>query len=180
MMQRICRVYTETSSGAYLDLISRSIYSESFNFICTIPSSRYNVNILKNKRIHLIPGINPLSGCQVIYDANRLSGFSVMGISIERNIRAICKTIFLVNRIILYLPVLRLGLVFLMYIVYLIFLTLYCFSTLVCPNLVSKRFGRFACFDLRLTLIGAVLWSAQLFLTILLLTGKTFIFKDAG
>ena len=53
-------------------------------------------------------------------------------------------------------------------------------STLVCANLAGKSFGRFTCFDLRSTFTDAVHWSVQLFLAILSLTGKTFIFKDAG
>ena len=51
---------------------------------------------------------------------------------------------------------------------------------MVCANLAGKSVGRFACFDLRSTFIDAVPWSVQLFLTDLLLTGKTLIFKDAG
>ena len=98
--------------------------------------------------------------------------FSVMGISIERGFLAIYKIIFFVNRILLLLPVLRLAIIFLMCMVYLVFFTLYCFSALVCANLVGKSFGRFACLDLGSTFIDAVPWSVQLFLTILLLTGK--------
>ena len=59
-----------------------------------------------------IAHINPFSGFshyleanQVIYDADRLTGLSVMGISIERSFRKMCKRIFFVNRIILLLPV---------------------------------------------------------------------------
>ena len=55
--------------------------------------------------ISSIAQINPFIGClhyleasQVIYDAKQLTGFSVMRTSIERNIQAICKTIFFVNR----------------------------------------------------------------------------------
>ena len=109
---------------------------------------------------------NPFSGCshyleasQVIYDANRLIGFSVMGISIERNFRAIGKTIF-VSRILLLLPVLRLALIFLIGMVYLVFFRLYCFSTNASAN--------------------AFPWSVQLFLIILLLIGKTILHKDAS
>ena len=51
--------------------------------------------------------------------------------------------------------------------VYLVFFTLYCFSSLVCANIVGKGFGRFACFDLGSTFIGAIPWSVQAFLTIL-------------
>ena len=58
--------------------------------------------------------------------------------------------------------------------VYFVFFTLYCFSTLVCANLVGKGFGKFACFNIRSTFIDAVSWSVQLFLTILFLTGKTY------
>ena len=67
----------------------------------------------------------------------------------------------------------RLALILLILMVYLVFFTLYCFSTLVCANLVGKYFGRFACFDLRSTFIDTFSWSLQVFLTILLLTGKT-------
>ena len=70
--------------------------------------------------------------------------------------------------------------IFLMFMVYLVFFTLYCFSTLVCANLVGKSFGRFVCFDLGSTFIEDVPWPVQAFLTILVLTGKTRIFKDAG
>ena len=139
------------------------------------------LNLLFHLLISSIARINPFSGCshylevnQVIYDGNRLTGFSVMGISVERNFRAICKIIFLVNRILLLLPVSRLTWIFFIYMVYLIFLTLYCFSTLVCANLVGKGFGRFVCFDLRSRFNDVVSWSVQLFLTILLLTGKTY------
>ena len=90
------------------------------------------------------------------------------------------KLINLANRILLLLPVLRLALIFLTCIVCLLFFTLYCFSTLVYANLVGKSFGRFASFDLGSTFIDAIPWSVQLFLTILLLTGETLIFKDAG
>ena len=137
--------------------------------------------------ISLIARINPFGGCshcletsQVVYDANQLTGFSVMGISFEGSSRLICKIIFFVNRILLLLPLLRLALIFLIFMVYLVFFTLYCFSTLVCANLVGKSFGRFACFDLGSTFIGAVPWSVRVFLIILLLTGKTRIFKDAS
>ena len=115
----------------------------------------------------------------MIYDAVRLTGFSVMETSIERRFRAICRIIFFVNRILLLLPVLHIALIFLIFMIYLVFFMLYCFSILVCANLVGKNFGRFACFDLRSTFIDAVPWSVQLFLTILLLTGKSLIFKDA-
>ena len=70
-----------------------------------------------------------------------------------------CKIIFFVNKIFLLLPVVRLALMFFIYMVYFIFLTLYFFSTLVCANLVGKRFGRFACFNLRSTFIEAFPWS---------------------
>ena len=60
----------------------------------------------------------------MIYDANRLTGFSVMEISIERNIRAICKIIFFVNRILLLLPVLRVALTFFIYIFHVILFVL--------------------------------------------------------
>ena len=94
--------------------------------------------------------------------------------------RAICKIIFFVNRILLLLPVLHLAVIFLICMVYLVFFTLYCFSNLVCANLVGKTFGRFACFNLGSTIIDAALWPVLLFLTIFLLTGKTSIFKDAS
>ena len=103
-----------------------------------------------------------------------------MGISFEGSSRAICKIIFFVNRILLLLLVLRLTLIFLIFMVYLAFFTLCCFSTLVCANLVGKSSGRFACFDLGSTFIDAVSRSVRVFLTILLLTGKTRVFKDAG
>ena len=134
-----------------------------------------------------IGSIYPFSGCslcleasQVVWNANWLTGFSVMDISFEWSSQAISKIIFFINSILLLLPVLRLALIFLIFMVYLLFSTLYCFSTLVCANLVAKRFGRFACFDLGSTFIKAVPWSLQVFLTILLLTGKTCIFKDAS
>ena len=96
-------------------------------------------------QISLITRINPFSGCshcleasQVVCDANRLTGFSVMGISFGGSSRAICKIIFFVNKILLLLPVLRLAQIFFMFMVYLVFFTLYCFSTLVCANLVGR------------------------------------------
>ena len=96
-------------------------------------------------QIRLITRINPFSGCslcleasQVVCDANRLTGFSVMGISFGGSSRAICKIIFFVNKILLLLPVLRLAQIFFMFMVYLVFFTLYCFSTLVCANLVGR------------------------------------------
>ena len=61
-----------------------------------------------------------------------------MGIFFEGSSRAICKIISFVNRILLLLPVLRLALIFLIFMVYLVFFTLYCFSTLVCANLVGR------------------------------------------
>ena len=138
-------------------------------------------------QISLVARINPFSGCshclepsQVVCDANRLTGLSVMGISFEGSSQAICKIIFFVNKILLLLLVLRLPLIFLIFMVYLVFFALYCFSTLVCANLVGKSSGRFACFDLGSTFIDAVSWSVRVFLTILLLTGKTRVFKDAG
>ena len=70
--------------------------------------------------------------------------------------------------------------IFLIFMVYLVFFALYCFSTLVCANLVGKSSGRFACFDLGSTFIEAVPWSVPVLLTILLLTRKTRVFKDAG
>ena len=137
--------------------------------------------------ISSIACINTFSGCshylegsQVIYDADRLTGFFVMGTSIERRLWAICKIIFFVNRVLLSLPVLRIALIFLTCMVYSVIFTLYCFNTLVCANLVSKSFGRLACFDLGSTFIDIVPWFVKLFLTILFLTGKALIFKDAG
>ena len=91
----------------------------------------YIATLLFHLLISLITRINPFSGCShyleashLIYDANRMTGFSVMGISIERHFRAICKIIFL-------LPVLRLALLFFIGMVYLVFFPLYCFSSLV-------------------------------------------------
>ena len=123
---------------------------------------------------------NPSSGCSHYFEANQVIYYSVMGTSIESSFRVICKIIFFVNRILLLLPVLRLAQIFLTCMVYLVFFTLYCFSTLVCANLVGKSFGRFACFDLWSTFIDTVPWSVKMFLTILLLTEKTLIFKDTG
>ena len=138
----------------------------------------------------LIACMNPFSACshyfeniRVISDANRLTAFSMMVISIEGNFRAIWKIIFFVNGILLLLPVLHLALVFLICMVYLVFFTLYCFSTRVCAYLVGKSFVRFASFHLRSTFIWPqidTLGFVQLFLTILLLTEKTLLFKDAG
>ena len=119
-----------------------------------------------------------LEACQVVWNANWLTGFSVMEISFEGSAQAISKIIFFINRILI-LPVLLLALIFLIFMVNLLFSTLY-FSTLVCANLVAKSLGRFACFDLGSTFIKAVPWSLQVFLTIRLLTGKTCIFKDAS
>ena len=60
-----------------------------------------SILLLFHLLIRSIACINPFSVCshyleadQVTYDANRLSGFSVMEISIERNFRSICKIIF--------------------------------------------------------------------------------------
>ena len=138
-------------------------------------------------QISLIPRIDHFSGCspcleasQVVCDANQLTGFFVMGISFEGSSWAICKIVFFVNRILLLLPVLRLALIFLIFLVYLVFFTLYCFSILVCANLVGKGSGRWACFDLGSTFIDAVPWSARVFWPFFLLTGKTLVFEDAG
>ena len=103
-----------------------------------------------------------------------------MGISVQGSSRAVYKIIFFVNRILLLLPVLRLALTFLTFMVYLVFFTLYYFSTLICANLVGKSFGRFSFLDLGLMFIEVVPWPVPVFLTILLLTGKIRIFKDAG
>ena len=107
--------------------------------------------------------MNPFRGClhwlkasQVICNTNWLTGFSVMGISIEESFRAICEIIFLVNRILLSLLVFRLALIFLICMVCLVFFTLYCFSTLVCANLVGRSLGWFVCFELGSTFIDAV------------------------
>ena len=144
-------------------------------------------------QISLIARINPFSGCshcleasQVVCDTNQLADFSVVGISFEGSPRAICKIILFVNRILLLLPVLRLALIFLTFMVYLVFFTLYCFSTLVCANLVGNLVSvlwlvvltQSACSDLGSTFIDTVPWSAQVFLTILLLTGKACVQKD--
>ena len=93
----------------------------------------------------MITRINPFSGCslcleasQVVCDANRLTGFSVMGISFGGSSGAICKIIIFVKKILLLLPVLRLAQIFFMFMVYLVFFTLYCFSTLICANLVGR------------------------------------------
>ena len=67
--------------------------------------------------------------------------------------------------------------IFLIFMVYLVFFELYFFSTLVCANLIGKCSGRFACSDLGSTFVDAVPWSVRVLLTILLLTGKTPIFK---
>ena len=113
-----------------------------------------SIMLLFHVLISSIAHINPFNGCshyletsQVIYDADWLIGFSVMRTSIEKSFWAICKIIFFVNRIPLLLPVLRLALIFLICMFYLVFFTLYCFSILVCANLVAKSFGRCACFD---------------------------------
>ena len=65
--------------------------------------------------ISFIVRTTPFSGCsryleasQLIYDADRLTGFSVMRISIKGQFRAIFKIIFFVNRILLLLSVLHL------------------------------------------------------------------------
>ena len=146
-----------------------------------------SIVLLFHVLIGLIARINPFSGCshyletsQVIYDADRLTGFSVIRTSIDRRFRAICKIIFFVNRILLLLPVLRLALIFLICMVYLVFFTLCYFSNLVCAKLVGKSFGWSACLDLGSTIVDAVPWSVQLFLTILLLTGNSLVFKDAS
>ena len=113
----------------------------------------------------MIARINPInpSGClhwfktsEVICDANWLTGFSVMGIFYEGTSRVIWKIIFFVNRILLLLSVLRLALIFLIFRVCLVLLLLYCFSALVCANLIGKGFGRFACFDPGSTFIDAI------------------------
>ena len=113
--------------------------------------------------------MNPFSACshyfeniQVISDANRLTAFSMMVISIEGSFRAIRKIIFFVNRILLLLPVLHQALVFLICMVYLVFFTLYIVSVLgfvliqlakALPDL--PLFTTDQCsFDLRLTLLG--------------------------
>ena len=95
-------------------------------------------------QIRLITRINPFSGCSLcleaslVCDANRLTGFSVMGISFRGSSGAICKIIIFVKKILLLLPVLRLGQIFFMFMVYLVFFTLCCFSTLICANLVGR------------------------------------------
>ena len=128
--------------------ILRHAISFILQIILTITSILLQFHLL----ISLIAGINPFSGClhclevsQVVCDANRLTSFSVMGISFEGSSQAICKMIFFVNRILLLLPVLRPALIFLIFVVYLVFFTLYRFSTLVCAYLVGKSFGRFTC-----------------------------------
>ena len=120
--------------------------------------------------ISLLACINPFSGClhcfeasQVVGDANRQTGVSVMGISVEGISRAIYRIIFFVNRILLFIPVIRLALIFLIFMVYLVFFTLYCLSNLVCANLVGKSLDRFTCFDLGSTSIDAAPWSVQFF-----------------
>ena len=55
--------------------------------------------------------------------------------------------------------------------IYLVFFTVYCFTALVCANLVGKSLGRFGFFDLISTYIDAITWSIQVFLATLLLTG---------
>ena len=87
-----------------------------------------SILLLFHLLISLIARINHLSCCsrcleasQMICDANRLTGFSLMRISIEGSFWAICETNVLVNRVILLLPVLRLALIFLICTVYLVF-----------------------------------------------------------
>ena len=92
---------------------------------------------------------------QLVYDANRLTGFLEMGNSIEGHFRGICKIIFFVNGMLLLLLVLHLALVFYICMVYLVFFTLYCFSILICADLVRKSFG---CFDLRSVFVDTVPW----------------------
>ena len=129
-----------------------------------------SILLLFHLLISLIARINPFSGCshcfeasQVACDANRLTGVSVIGISVEGISRAIYKLIFFVNRILLFIPVIHLALIFLIFMVYLVFFTLYCLNTLVCANLVGKSLGRFACFDLGSTSIDAAPCSVQFF-----------------
>ena len=62
----------------------------------------------------------------------------------------------------------------------LVFFTVNCLSILVYANLFGESFGRFACLDHGSTLTDAATWSVKVFLTILLVTGKTRIFTDAG
>ena len=121
-----------------------------------------SILLLFHLPISLIAHMNPFSGClhclevsQVVCDANWLTGFSVMGISVGESSWAIYK-IFFVSRILLLLPVLHLALIFLIFMVYLVSFMLYCFSTLVCANLVGNSFGRFACVDLGSMFIDAV------------------------
>ena len=99
-----------------------------------------------------------------------MTGFLEMGNSIEGHFRGICKIIFFVNGMLLLLLVLHLALVFYICMVYLVFFTLYCFSILICADLVRKSFG---CFDLRSVFVDTVPWALQLFLTL-----ETLIFKD--
>ena len=130
--------------------------------------------LLISLEIHNIACIFLFSGCQphleasqLIYDVNRLSGSCVMRISIEGHFRAICKVNFYVNRILLLLSDLCVVLIFVIYIICLVFLMLYCFSSLVSVNVVSKSLGRFGCFDRRSTFTDVVSWSLQLVLVIL-------------
>ena len=127
-----------------------------------------SILLLFHLLISLIARINPFSGClhcfeasQVVGDANWQTG--VMGISVEGISRAVYKIIFFVNRILLFIPVIRLTLISLIFMVYLVFFTLYCLSTLVCANLVGKSLDRFTCFDLGSMSIDAAPWSVQFF-----------------
>ena len=74
---------------------------------------------------------------------------------------------------------LRLALIFFIFMFNFAFFTLNCLSTLVYADLVGKSFGRFACLDLGSMFTDAIPWPLQVFLTILLLTGKTRIFTGA-
>ena len=147
-----------------------------------------SILLLFHLLISFIVRTTPFSGCsryleasQLIYDADRLTGFSVMRISIKGQFRAIFKIIFFVNRILLLLSVLHLYWYFYIRILkYLVFFPSYCFSNLVSTSLVGKGFDWLGCLNLTSTLIDAVPCSVQLLLTILLPTGTTLIFKDAG
>ena len=111
--------------------------------------------------INFVARIIPFGGCSHCLQASQLIQGAYRLTSFSRHFRVIRKIIFYINRALFLLSVLRVAWISFINMVYfffsfLFFYTLCCFNAPVFANLVVKSFGRFGCFDLRLTFIDAV------------------------
>ena len=116
---------------------------------------------------------------QLICDISRLAGCYTMRTPIVGVFRESCRIIFFASILILLLTFLLLLLIFSVDLLYLVILFTF-FSTQDCANPMGKSLIGTGYRAHGIKFLGIILWSLRLFQIILLLIGKSFIFKDAG